>query len=44
MLEFAENPQRLISMGMEARHRLRNYSAEAAVNGIIKSLAATLEF
>ena len=43
MLEFAENPERLISMGVEARNRLRNYSVEAAVNGIIESLTATLE-
>ena len=43
MLEFAENPERVISMGVEARNRLRNYSVEAAVNGIIESLTATLE-
>ena len=43
MLEFAENPERMISMGVEARNRLRSYSVEAAVNGIIESLAATLQ-
>jgi len=34
MLDFAENPERVISMGVKARNRLRNYSVEAAVNGI----------
>jgi hypothetical protein len=43
MLEFADNPERMISMGVEARNRLRNYSVEAAVDGIIESLTATLE-
>jgi glycosyltransferase involved in cell wall biosynthesis len=43
MLEFAENPERMVSMGVEARNRLGNYSIETAVNGIIESLAATLE-
>jgi glycosyltransferase involved in cell wall biosynthesis len=43
MLEFAENPEHMISMGVEARNRLRNYSVEAAVDGIIESLTATLE-
>jgi glycosyltransferase involved in cell wall biosynthesis len=43
MLDFAENPERVISMGVKARNRLRNYSVEAAVNGIIESLTATLE-
>lgn len=43
MLELAENPERMISMGVEARNRLRSYSVEAAVNGIIESLAATLQ-
>jgi len=43
MLEFAENPERMISMGVEARSRLRSYSVDAAVNGIIESLTATLE-
>ena len=43
MLELAGNPERMISMGLEARSRLRNYSVETAVDGIIESLAATLE-
>jgi glycosyltransferase involved in cell wall biosynthesis len=43
MLELAGNPERMISMGIDARGRLKNYSVETAVDGIIKSLAATLE-
>ena len=43
MLEFADNPERVISMGIEARNRLSKYSVEAAVNGIVESLTATLE-
>ena len=43
MLELAGNPERMISMGLEARSRLRNYSVETAVDGIIQSLAATLD-
>jgi glycosyltransferase involved in cell wall biosynthesis len=43
VLEFADDPESLISMGVDARNRLRNYSVEAAVNGIIESLTATLE-
>jgi len=43
MLELAGYPQRMISMGIGARSRLMNYSVETAVDGIIKSLAATLE-
>jgi hypothetical protein len=43
MLELAGNPERMISMGINARNRLMNYSIETAVDGIIESLAATLE-
>ena len=43
MLQLAENPERLISLGIEARSRLMNYSIETAVDGIIESLAATPE-
>jgi glycosyltransferase involved in cell wall biosynthesis len=43
MLQLAENPERLISMGIDARSRLMNYSVETAVDGIIESLAATLK-
>jgi len=43
MLELAGDPERMISMGICARSRLMNYSVETAVDGIIKSLAATLE-
>ncbi len=43
MLEFAGNPTRMISLGSAARSGLINYSVETAVDGIIKSLAATLE-
>ena len=42
MLELAGSPQRMISMGLEAQSRLRNYSIETAVDGIIQSLAATV--
>jgi glycosyltransferase involved in cell wall biosynthesis len=43
MLELAGSPHRLISMGLEAQSRLKNYSIETAVDGIIQSLAATVE-
>jgi glycosyltransferase involved in cell wall biosynthesis len=43
MLELAGDPERMISLGIGARSRLMNYSVETAVDGIIKSLAATLE-
>jgi glycosyltransferase involved in cell wall biosynthesis len=43
MLELAGNPERMISMGIGARSRLMNYSVETAVNGVVKSLVATLE-
>jgi glycosyltransferase involved in cell wall biosynthesis len=43
MLELAGSPQRLISMGLEAQSRLKNYSIETAVDGIIQSLAATVD-
>src|ERR1017187_4008422 len=43
MRELAGNPERMISMGLEARSRLRNYSVKEAVDGIIQSLAATLD-
>ena len=39
----AGNPERMISMGLEAHHRLGSYSLETAVDGIIQSLAATLD-
>jgi glycosyltransferase involved in cell wall biosynthesis len=43
MLEMAGNTQRMISMGLEAQSRLRGYSIETAVDGIIQSLAATMD-
>lgn len=43
MLELAGDPERMISMGICARSRLMNHSVEAAVDGIIESLSATLE-
>jgi glycosyltransferase involved in cell wall biosynthesis len=43
MRELAGNPERMISMGLEARSRLKNYSVKTAVDGIIQSLAATLD-
>lgn len=42
MLELAEHPKRMISMGIAARSGLINYSVETAVDGIVESLAATL--
>ena len=42
IVELAASPERLSSMGSEARARLRNYSVETAVDGIVQSLAATL--
>jgi glycosyltransferase involved in cell wall biosynthesis len=42
MLELARDPERTISMGLEARSRVRNYSVTTAVDGIIQSLVATL--
>jgi glycosyltransferase involved in cell wall biosynthesis len=43
MLELAGSPQRLTSMGLGAQSRLRDYSIETAVDGIIQSLAATVD-
>ena len=43
MLELAGDPERMISMGLEARSRLRSYSVETAVDGVIQSLSATLD-
>jgi glycosyltransferase involved in cell wall biosynthesis len=42
MVELAASPERLSSMGSEAWSRLRNYSVETAVDGVVQSLAATL--
>jgi glycosyltransferase involved in cell wall biosynthesis len=38
MLAFADNPARIISMGIAAQGRLKNYSIETAVDGVIESL------
>lgn len=38
MLAFAGNPARIISMGIAAQSRLKNYSIETAVDGVIESL------
>ena len=43
MLKLAGNPERMISMGIDARSRLKNYSVDTAVNGTIESLAAMLD-
>ena len=40
MLELAANPERMISMGIDARSRLRNYSVETAVDGIFQALSS----
>jgi hypothetical protein len=42
MLAFAGNAKHMISMGIDARKRLTNYSVDKATDGIIESLAATL--
>ena len=42
MLVLARNPERMISMGIDARRRLINYSVKTAVDGTIESLAAAL--
>jgi len=42
MVELAGNPERMISMGIGARSRLTNYSVEAAVDGVMQALMATL--
>jgi glycosyltransferase involved in cell wall biosynthesis len=42
MLEFAGNPEHMMSMGIDARKMLTNYSVDKATDGIIESLAATL--
>jgi glycosyltransferase involved in cell wall biosynthesis len=43
MLQFSVNPEGLTSMGIDARSRLKNYSVEKAVDGVIKSLETPLE-
>jgi glycosyltransferase involved in cell wall biosynthesis len=43
ILQLTRNPERMISMGIDARSRLMSYSVETAVDGIVESLAATLE-
>ena len=43
MLELAGDSERMISLGLEAQSRLRNYSVETAVEGVLQSLAATLD-
>jgi glycosyltransferase involved in cell wall biosynthesis len=43
MLAFAGNPDRIISMGIAAQNRLKNYSIETAVDGVVESLAAMAE-
>ncbi|HEY6763817.1 MAG TPA: glycosyltransferase family 4 protein [Candidatus Sulfotelmatobacter sp.] len=42
MLELGTIPGRMVSMGIDARNRLANYSVETAVDGVINSLTATL--
>jgi glycosyltransferase involved in cell wall biosynthesis len=44
MLELAGNPERMISMGSKAQIRLKNYSVETAVDGVLQALGATLNF
>jgi glycosyltransferase involved in cell wall biosynthesis len=43
MLRFAANREHMTSMGREAQNRLRIYSVETAVDGIMRSLAAILD-
>jgi glycosyltransferase involved in cell wall biosynthesis len=43
MLGWAGNPDHIISMGIAAQRRLKKYSIEAAVDGVIESLSAMQE-
>ena len=43
ILELAEDPNRMVSMGLIARSRLVHYSIETAVEGVIEALVATLK-
>jgi glycosyltransferase involved in cell wall biosynthesis len=44
MVHLSMNPKSLTLMGSNARSLLKNYSVEKAVDGVIESLAAPLEF
>ena len=43
MIELSGNPKRMVSMGINARNRLVNYSIETAVDGVVQSFATTLD-
>ena len=43
MVTLARNPEQVAAMGANARHRLRHYSIEAAVEGVLQSLSATVK-
>jgi glycosyltransferase involved in cell wall biosynthesis len=43
MLGWAGNPDHIISMGVAAQSRLKNYSIETAVDGVIASLSVVQE-
>ena len=42
MVRLARNPAHIAAMGRNAHDRLQSYSVEAAVEGVLQSLAATL--
>jgi glycosyltransferase involved in cell wall biosynthesis len=42
MVKLARNPAHIAAMGRNAHDRLRSYSVEAAVGGVLQSLAVTL--
>jgi|ERR1700722_10288192 len=42
MVKLARNPAHIAAMGRNAHDRLRSYSVEAAVEGVLQSLAVTL--
>jgi glycosyltransferase involved in cell wall biosynthesis len=43
MIEFARQPSRLTIMGVQARERVEKYSVQTAVEGVLQSLAASVD-
>jgi glycosyltransferase involved in cell wall biosynthesis len=43
MVSLSRNPEQVAVMGTNARYRLRRYSIEAAVEGVLQSLSATVK-
>jgi glycosyltransferase involved in cell wall biosynthesis len=40
LIRYSAEPERLREMGLNARNRVRGYSVEAAVTGVLEALAA----